>query len=694
MQTSLNKFIKKRATSFILLLILVTSSFAILSSYLPLVDEDRFSPKGEDRVPLTTWKFKIDPNKDGMEEKWFEVDYEDSRWQDVIVPSTWNLEPDLEWYKGLGWYRNHFFIPDAWQASQSDELINVHFLAVFLKCDAWLNGYYLGNHRGGYTDFSFDISSIVNYKGENILAVRVDNQLYNTQIPAISFDWWFWGGLTREVFIEKRPRLQISDISITTKVLMNDLALINVTCTINNDYNSDFESNIQLKLLRDNILTYSSSFDILISSNDHYRWSKTLFLNNPKLWSPENPNLYKAVVSVSVENKVHHRVEERFGIREIKRKGNALYLNNRMIFLRGFSRHEDHPDYGNILPSDIQYNDLKMIKESGANFVRLAHYPNHPSVLEICDELGLLVWEEIPAWHIPPETLSNPKTIEKWAKPQLKEMIQRDKNHPSIIIWSIGNEFDTMSALSLIYVRKMVNYTRSLDNSRLITYATNRYQGDLGYDYIDVISINAYMGWYTAEINEFGKILDDIHKYNPNKPILISEFGAGAVLGKRGEGKYTEDFQVTFLKGYWSQIEERMSGSSTNTGYVVGAAWWVFADFKSPRRIHSQIPKYNLKGVVDQLRQPKLAYFEITTLFSTSPNNSKTLRSALLFKSDTTLELYRQYSCFKNSQTQYSRIQILEKHLIYTSIDSSNKRKLIFDFLKTAFETIAFKNIE
>jgi len=251
-----------------------------------------------------------------------------------------------------------------------------------------------------------------------------------------------------------------------------------------------------------------------------------------------------------------------------------------------------------------------------------------------------------------------------------------------------------MSALSVIYVRKMVNYTRSLDNSRLITYATNKYRGDLGYDYIDVISINAYMGWYTAEIDDFGKILDDVHKYNPNKPVLISEFGAGAILGKRGEGKFTEDFQVTFLHSYWSQIEERMSGSSTNTGYVIGAAWWVFADFKSPRRIHSQISKYNLKGVVDQLRQPKLAYFEITTLFSTTPDNSKTLRSALLFKGDTLLELSRQYSCFKNSQTQYSRIHILEKHLIYTSMDSSNKYRLIFDFLKTTFETIAFKNIE
>jgi len=627
MQTNLNKFIKKRVTSLILLLILVTSSFAILSSYLPLIDEDRFSPKGEDQVPLTTWKFKTDPNKDGMDKKWFEVDYEDSRWQDVIVPSTWNLEPDLEWYKGFGWYRTHFFIPDAWQASRSDELINVHFLAVFLKCDAWLNGHYIGYHRGGYTDFSFDISSIVNYRGENTLAVRVDNHLYNTQIPAISFDWWFWGGLTREVFVEKRPRLQISDVSISTKVLMNDLALINVTCTISNDYNSDLESNIQLKILTDDILTYSSSFDILTGSNDHYQRSKILFINNPKLWSPENPNLYKAVVSVSVENKVLHRVEERFGIREIKRKGNALYLNNRMIFLKGFSRHEDYPGYGNVLPYNIQYEDLKMIKESGANFVRLAHYPNHPVVLDICDELGLLVWEELPAWHIPPETLSDSEIIEKWAKPQMREMIQRDRNHPCIMFWSIGNEFDTMSALSLIYVRKMVNYTRSLDNSRLITYATNRYQGDLGYDYIDVISINAYMGWYTAEIDDFGKVLDDVHKYNPNKPVLISEFGADAILGKRGEGKFTEDFQVTFLQGYWSQIEERMCGNSNNTGYIVGAAWWVFADFKSPRRVSSPISKYNLKGVVDSLRCPKLAYFEITELF----NNMSLYRSEIRF---------------------------------------------------------------
>jgi beta-glucuronidase len=692
MQVPLNKFLKKKATSLILLLLLATSSFAILSSYLPLLEEDRFSPKGNDQIPLTMWKFKTDPTKSGIDEGWFEVDFEDAQWQDVIVPSTWNTEPDLEWYKGFGWYRTSFSIPNSWEPN--DYIVKIHFLAVFLKCDAWINNHYIGYHRGGYTDFYFDISSIVNYKGENILAVRVDNRLYTSQIPAKSFDWWFWGGLTREVFVERSPRFQISDIYISTKVLMNDLALINVTCTIINDYDSDMECQIQLNLLNDEILTYSSSLNILTSSRSHYNMSKTIFLSSPKLWSPENPNLYKVIVSVSSDNKVIQRVEERFGIREIMRVGNGIYLNNKMIFLKGFSRHEDYPGYGNVLPYDIQYEDLKMIKESGANFVRLAHYPNHPIVLDICDELGLLVWEELPAWQISPEILSDSEIIEKWAKPQMREMIQRDRNHPCIIFWSIGNEFDTMSALSLIYVREMVNYTRSLDSSRLITYASNKYQGDLGYDYIDVISINAYMGWYTAEINDFGRVLDDIHKYNPDKPILISEFGADAILGKRGEGKFTEDFQVTFLHGYWSQIKERMGGSSNNKGYVVGAAWWVFADFKSPRRMHSQISKYNLKGVVDQLRQPKLAYFAISTLFSTTPHNSKTLRSALLFKSDTTLELSRQYSYFKNSQTRYSYIQILEKHLIYTSIDPNNKHKLIFDFLKTTFKTIAFKNIK
>jgi beta-glucuronidase len=676
MQTSRNKFIKKRATSLILLLILVISSFAILSSYLPLIDEDRFSPKGDDRIPLTSWKFKTDPNKDGMDEKWFEMDYEDSQWQDVLVPSTWNIEPALEWYKGFGWYRTHFFIPESWKASQSDELINVYFLAVFLKCDAWINGHYLGNHRGGYTDFYFDISSVVNYRGENILAVRVDNRLYNTQIPAKSFDWWFWGGLTREVFIEKRPRLQISDILISTKVLMNDLALINVTCTIINDYNYDLESNIQLKLVTDDILTYSSSFDISTNSKNYCQWSKTFFMSNPKLWSPENPDLYKAIVSVSVDNKVLHRVEERFGIREIKRTGNALYLNNRMIFLKGFSRHEDYPGYGNVLPYNIQYEDLKMIKESGANFVRLAHYPNHPVVLDICDELGLLVWEELPAWHISPEALSDSEIIEEWAKPQMREMIQRDKNHPCIIFWSIGNEFDTMSSPSLIYVRKMVNYTRSIDSSRLITYATNKYRGDLGYDYIDVISINAYMGWYTAEIDDFGKILDVIHKYNPDKPILISEFGAGAILGKRGAGKFTEDFQVTFLRGYWSQIEERMCGNSNNTGYIVGATWWVFADFKSPRRVSSPISKYNLKGVVDSLRRPKLAYFEISQLFNrmTASQSEIKLRNIVLLSSPNLF-----FEQLNLEKTLNLKIEILQRNIIEVSY--TNQESMILNII-------------
>ena len=682
------KYIKKRATPLILLLILLVSSLSTVWSYLPYLNEDRFSPKGEDKFPLNTWKFKTDPNKVGSEEKWFDASYDDSLWDDVVVPSTWNIDSKLEWYKGFGWYRTNFSFPQSWQTN--DYVVYIHFLAVFLKCDVWINNHYLGYHRGGYTDFSFDISDQL--KRMNTIAVRVDNSLRNKQIPGKSFDWWFYGGLTREVFVEKYPRLMISDISITTKVFPNDLALINVTCKISNHFNSDLKGEIKIDLLADSIRTYSSNFAFSVSHKNHYQWSKNILVSNPKLWSPEDPFLYKIVCDISLDNIIVHRVVERFGIREIRTEGTALYLNNRMIFLKGISRHEDYPGYGNSLPYDIQYNDLKMIKESGANFVRLAHYPNHPAVLDICDELGLLVWEEIPAWQIHPEFLSNPEIIEKWGKPQMKEMIQRDKNHPSIIIWSIGNEFDTGSSLSLPYIREMVGYAKQLDPTRLITYATNKYQRDLGYAFIDVISINAYQGWYTAKISDFGEVVDDIHKYNPEKPIIISEFGADAKLGKRGTGKYTEDFQVTFLKAYWSQILERMSGHETNTGYIIGAAWWVFADFKSPRRRHSLISKYNLKGVVDSQRHPKLAYFEITTLFRNTPNQSKIPRSALSYKCGTKLELFRNHSLSKNFQDLCSRFQILTKHLIYLSVDSKNDYRFLFKLLNSTLKTIAFKN--
>ncbi len=658
-------------------------------SYLPYIDEERFSPAGDDKLTLSDWKFKTDKGNIGLNEKWFDSTYDDSSWEDVVVPSTWNTDPELEWYKGFGWYRTDFSFPQSWQTN--DSVVYIHFLAVFLKCDVWINNHYLGYHRGGYTGFSFDISDQL--KRENTITVRVDNSLQNKQIPGKSFDWWFYGGLTREVLVEKHPRLWISDISITTKVFPNDLALINVTCKISNHFNSDLKGNIKLDIIADDIRTYSSTFAFSVNHNNHYQWSKAILVSNPELWSPESPFLYKAICDISLDNIVVHRVVERFGIREIRTEGAALYLNNRMIFLKGFSRHEDYPGYGNSLPYDIQYNDLKMIKESGANFVRLAHYPNHPSVLDICDELGLLVWEEIPAWQIFPEFLSNPEIIEKWAKPQLKEMIQRDKNHPSIIIWSIGNEFDTGSSLSLPYIREMTRYVKQLDPTRLTTYATNKYQRDLGYAFIDVISINAYQGWYTAKISDFGKVVDDIHKYNSEKPIFISEFGADAKLGKRGNGKFSEDFQVNFLKAYWSQIVERMSGNKTNTGYIIGAAWWVFADFKSPRRMHSQISKYNLKGVVDQLRRPKLAYFEITTLFRNTPNQSKVFKSALSYKCDITFELSKKHSFFKIFQNQGSHMQILKKHFIFINVDLKNTYNFFFEFLKTTLKSIAFKNI-
>ncbi|MFX1519494.1 MAG: glycoside hydrolase family 2 protein [Promethearchaeota archaeon] len=690
MNADLYTYLKKRAVIFIVLLILLISSLTMVWSYLPYIDEERFSPAGDDKLTLSDWKFKTDKDDIGLNEKWFVSTYDDSSWEDVVVPSTWNTDPELEWYKGFGWYRTHFSFPQSWRTNES--VVYIHFLAVFLKCDVWINNHYLGYHRGGYTDFSFDISDQL--KRENTITVRVDNSLKNKQIPGKSFDWWFYGGITREVFVEKHPRLWISDISITTKVFPNDLALINVTCTIYNQFNSDLKGNIKLDIVTDdNIRTHSSTFTFSIKHNTHYQWSRAILVSNPNLWSPESPFLYMVICDISLDNIVVHRVVERFGIREIKTVGTALYLNNRMIFLKGFSRHEDYPGYGNSLPYDIQYNDLKMIKESGANFIRLAHYPNHPSVLDICDELGLLVWEEIPAWQILPEFLSNPEIVEKWAKPQLKEMIQRHKNHPSIIIWSIGNEFDTGSSLSLPYISEMVRYAKQLDPTRLTTYATNKYQRDMGYAFIDVISINAYQGWYTAKISDFGKVVDDIHKYNPEKPIFMSEFGAGAVLGKRGTGKFTEDFQVEFLKNYWSQIRERMSGNETNTGYIIGAAWWIFADFKSPKRVNSPIQNYNLKGVVDQLRRPKLAYFEITSLFANTPNNSKIFGNTLLMTCGTTSELSRQHSLGKNFRNQGSNIHILKKYSIHMDFGLKTPYRYFFEFLKTTLKSIAFKSM-
>jgi beta-glucuronidase len=323
-------FVKKRAVTFIILLVLLISSLSIAWSYLPHIDEDHFSPIGNDKITLSDWKFTTDKDNVGLDENWFDTSYDDSSWEDVFVPSTWNTDPELEWYKGFGWYRTNFSIPQSWQTN--DCVIYIHFLAVFLKCDAWINNHYIGNHRGGYTDFSFDISDQLNQ--ENTMVVRVDNRLRNKQIPGKSFDWWFYGGLTREVFVEKHPRLWISDISITTKVFPNDLALINVTCKISNHFDSDLKGHIKLDIVTDDdIRTYSSNFALFVNHNDHYQWSKAILVSTPKLWSPESPFLYKAICDISLDNVVVHRVVERFGIREIRTEGTALYLNNRMIIL-------------------------------------------------------------------------------------------------------------------------------------------------------------------------------------------------------------------------------------------------------------------------------------------------------------------------------------------------------------------------
>lgn len=523
------------------------------------------------------------------------VEYDFDAAPTMQVPGDWNSQKEkLFYYEGTLWYKKSFDIPEY----KSSKRYYLHFGAVNYRADVYVNGKKLGTHKGGFTPFNFEMTHLVK-ASDNFVVVRVDNKRAADEVPTLNTDWWNYGGMTRDVTIYELSKTFIEDYSLqldkeNSKQLKGYVQL-----------NGDNKANQKVRI---DIPELKVKKEGVTDENGYVAFQ--FQVKKIKYWSDVDPMLYHVNFSTKED-----QLTDKIGFRQIETKGADILLNGEKVFLKGICIHEE-----NVMRGGRAYSmeDAKILlgwaKELGCNYVRLAHYPHNENMVRLADEMGILVWEEIPVyWTI---QWGNKATYRK-AETQLKELITRDKNRSSVIIWSMANE-TPMSEERLIFLTNLVKATRQMDNTRLISAALEDHGKqenpnimvveDQFAQEVDVLSFNQYYGWYGGDIENIKNIRWEVEI---NKPIIISEFGAGALQGYHADSltRWSEEFQDLLYRETLPTLAK--------IPQLSGITPWTLADFRSPRR--TLIPYqngWNRKGLISETGNRKQAFYTLQKFYS------------------------------------------------------------------------------
>ncbi|MFA5045766.1 MAG: glycoside hydrolase family 2 TIM barrel-domain containing protein [Paludibacter sp.] len=521
------------------------------------------------------------------------IEYSFDKSPTLWVPGDWNSQDEkLLYYEGTIWYRRLF----DYAKKSTDHRIFIHFGAANYESDVYLNGKKLGKHIGGFTPFNYEITTLLKEEG-NSLVVKVDNKRKPEAVPTLNTDWWNYGGITRDVSLVEVSKTFIQDYLVQVKKGSENL--ITGYVQLNGDLNQ--------QTVKITIPELKVSTEVKTDST-----GKATFSIKPKridYWCPENPKLYQVEISCN-----DNTISDKIGFRTIETRGTDILLNGKSIFLRGICIHAENALRGGRAYSteDAQML-LNSAKELNCNYVRLAHYPHMEKMIRLADEMGILVWEEDPVyWTIQWE---NPATLAN-AMQQLSDVISRDKNRASVIIWSMANETPVSDARTE-FLKKLAAHARSLDDTRLISAALETHNNpadpnerivqDPFADYVDIVNFNQYIGWYDG----LPEKCDRIHwTINYNKPVMISEFGAGALQGMHG------DAQTRWTEEYQEDLYARTLKMLSKIPQFRGVTPWILYDFRSPRRVLPNIQDgWNRKGVISQNGTKKKAFFVLKNFY-------------------------------------------------------------------------------
>ncbi len=559
-------------------------------------------------------------------------------WSTINLPHTWNdkdaFDDEAGYRRGFGYYKKQVFF----SKEQNDKIQYLKFNAVNKEATVYVNGQLVGNHKGGYTAFNFDITKFLNYDTYNLIEVTVDNA-HNENIPPLDADFTFYGGIYRDVELMSLPKQHISlkdfasdGFYVDYPQVSQEKALVEVTVFLDNFDTANSSNTLELTISNSEgniIKTESKKIKIKGTSSE-----KTVVnfpeISNPNLWSPETPYLYHLDISLMDKNGsiLDHKASN-IAFRWISVDPNkGILLNGQSYKMIGVNRHQDYEGYGNAVPMSLQENDIHLIKNMGANVIRFAHYPHTRELYKLCDELGLLVWSEIPIVN---KVTNTPEFFETSLKMQ-EEHLKQYYNFPSVVMFGYMNEiflrlaFDKKSTEeekdeAKIYTYKLAkqleDLTRKIAPNRLTVMALHfdeLYNDTKIADLSMLIGWNLYFGWYNGQIPDLGVFLDDQHKRFPNRTIMVSEYGPGADVNVSSttpkKYDYTQEYQLILHKSYFEQV--------TSRDFVAGMTAWNFADFGSEFRGET-IPHVNQKGLVQYNREPKDVYYWYQSVLTEKP---------------------------------------------------------------------------
>ncbi|NQV50173.1 MAG: beta-glucuronidase [Candidatus Marinimicrobia bacterium] len=551
----------------------------------------RYIPFDSTSNPTTSQGYFVNQKPAHKSER---IEYDFDKSDRINVPGDWNYQKEkLYYYEGTVWYKKSF----DYQKSQADHRVFLTFGAANYQTDVYVNAQKLGAHKGGFTPFHYEITDILKEK-DNFVVVKVDNKRHQDEVPTVNTDWWNFGGITRDVTLVEMPSTFISDYFIQLEKGSKNRIKGYIQLNGPNKAGQAVTLEISGTRLKQKFKTDNRGRAVVDVS-----------VKKLKLWSPDDPFLYD--VSLSTDEEIVH---DQIGFRTIATKGQNILLNGESIFLRGISIHEENPIRGGRAYS---MDDARLLlgwaKELGCNYVRLAHYPHNENMVRLADEMGILVWEENPVyWTISWEN----KMTYATAQQQLSELISRDKNRASVIIWSMANE-TPVSQARMEFLVNLRTHALSMDDTRLISAALEVHgEGEGGLtrkisdpfaEYVDVLSFNQYVGWYDGLPDKCDQINWAIDQ---NKPVIISEFGGGALQGLHGDSLtiWTEEFQEYL---YEESIE-----MLRRIPQLRGATPWILADFHSPRRVLPGIQDgWNRKGLIGDTGAKKKAFYVLQNFY-------------------------------------------------------------------------------
>ncbi len=559
-------------------------------------------------------------------------------WSTISLPHTWNQWDAVDnapgYRRDASWYRKELDID-----YNNTKQYKIYFEGVNISSVIYLNGVEAGRHVGGYVGFEIDITDLIIEDQANILLVRADNSYNRDVIPSQKADFFIYGGITRDVWLKIMPTTNIENVRVSTPQVSEISATTTIDVDIHSSSSLDNSYSITSMIIDPITNASVSEKNITLSGNNKITKIELPVVKNPKLWSPDNPHLYRLITQLKKDNRIIDVKEETIGYRWFSfEEYGAFFLNGKRLLLRGTHRHEEHAGYGAAMPNELHRRDIEQIKDIGANFLRLGHYPQDPEVYKACNELGLIVWDELP-W------CRGGIGTEVWqtnTRNLLTEQIHQNYNHPSILFWSLGNEIywlpdfdDGDNEIKInAFLSSLHETAHTLDSNRMT--AIRKYYA--GADLVDVFSPSIWSGWYSGVYTNYEKTLLKNQKLYPR--FLHMEYGGSSHVGRHteepmtGHGSINDDSweevvnQVDIKNiakdGDWTEnyivdlFDWHLSVSESSETFS-GNAQWAFKDFGTPLRPENAIPYLNQKGLVDRSGQPKDAYYVYKSYWSDVP---------------------------------------------------------------------------